>query len=80
VLQLRAVNDLVKHRAYNFIIIFCALYAVVVVQGGTKMVLNVYRGWVGERVKRDLHRRIFGAVERPTLPSSAAEAQGIAIA
>jgi hypothetical protein len=43
-LQRRAVNDLVKHRAYNFIIILCALYiGVVVVQGGTKLALNVYR-------------------------------------
>jgi len=64
-LQRRAVNDLVKHRAYNFIIILCALYAgVVFVQGGTKLALNVYRGWVGERDKRDLRRRILSAVER----------------
>ena len=80
-LQRRAVNDLVKHRAFNFVIVLCALYAgAIVVQGGTKLALNVYRGWVGERVKRDLRRRILSAIERPTLSSPAAEAQGIAVA
>ena len=29
---------------------FCAVYAgVVLVHGGTKLVLNIHRGWVGER-------------------------------
>jgi hypothetical protein len=31
---------------------------IILVQGGTKLALNVYRGWVGERAKRDLRRRI----------------------
>jgi len=80
-LQRPAVNDLVKHRAYNFIIVLCALYVgVVVVQGGTKLALNVYRGWVGERVKRDLRGCILSAIEWPMLSSPAAEAQGIAVA
>src|SRR6266702_4100549 len=49
-LQRRVVNDLVKHRDYRFIIGLCAVYlGVVLVQGGTKLVLNVYRSWVGER-------------------------------
>src|ERR1700709_1688081 len=49
-LQRRIVNDLVKHRDYWLIIVLCAAYArVVLLQGGTKLVLNVYRSWVGER-------------------------------
>jgi ABC-type multidrug transport system fused ATPase/permease subunit len=80
-LQRRAVNDLVKHRPFSLIIVLCAVYAgVIVVQGSTKLALNVYRGWVGERVKRDLRRRIVSAVERPATSSPAAEAQGIAVA
>jgi ABC-type multidrug transport system fused ATPase/permease subunit len=79
-LQRRIVNDLVKHRPYSWAIGLCALYAgVVVVQGGTKLWLNIYRGWVGERAKRDLRRRVHTVAEAPTISSPAAEAQGIAI-
>jgi len=79
-LQRRIVNDLVKNRPYRWVIMLCAVYAgVVVVQGGTKLVLNVYRGWVGERAVSDLRRRIHAVIEAPTTPSPAAEAQGIAV-
>lgn len=46
-LQRRVVNDLVKHRAYQPVIVLCIIYAgVVLFHGGTKLVLNLYRGWV----------------------------------
>src|SRR5262245_513217 len=58
-LQRRIVNDIVKHRPYGAVILLCAIYAgAVLLHGGTKFVLNVFRGWVGERVTRDLRRRI----------------------
>src|SRR5689334_23212026 len=58
-LQRRIVNDLVKHRDYRLVILLCGTYAAAaLVQGGTKLVLNVYRGWIGERATRDLRRRI----------------------
>jgi ABC-type multidrug transport system fused ATPase/permease subunit len=79
-LQRRIVNDLVKHRGYSLVIALCALYAgVVAIQGATKLALNIYRGWVGERAKRDLRRRVHTVVEGPPASSPAAEAQGIAI-
>jgi ABC-type multidrug transport system fused ATPase/permease subunit len=79
-LQRRIVNDLVKHRPYSWVIWLCAAYAgVILVQGGTKLVLNVYRGWVGERAKRDLRRRVHTVIEAPAATSPAAEAQGITI-
>ena len=79
-LQRRIVNDLAKGRAYSAVIILCAVYAgVVLVQGGTKLVLNVYRGWVGERAIRDLRRRIHSVIEVPPTSSPAMEAQGIAV-
>jgi ABC-type bacteriocin/lantibiotic exporter with double-glycine peptidase domain len=79
-LQRRIVDDLVKHRPYSWVIWLCAVYAgVVLVQGGTKLVLNIYRGWVGERAKRDLRRRVHTVVETPAAASPAAEAQGISI-
>jgi ABC-type bacteriocin/lantibiotic exporter with double-glycine peptidase domain len=77
-LQRRIVNDLVKHRDYRFVIILCAIYAgAVLVQGGTKLVLNVYRSWVGERATRDLRRRIHVLVSSPSAASSGSEARGI---
>jgi hypothetical protein len=51
----------------------------VLVQGGSKLALNIYRGWVGERAKRDLRRRVHTIVEAPLASSPAAEAQGITI-
>jgi ABC-type multidrug transport system fused ATPase/permease subunit len=79
-LQRRIVNDLVKHRPYSWVVWLCAAYAgVVLVQGGTKLVLNVYRGWVGERAKRDLRHRVHTVIEAPAATSPAAEAQGITI-
>jgi ABC-type multidrug transport system fused ATPase/permease subunit len=79
-LQRRIVNDLVKDRPYRWVIILCAVYAgVVLVQGGTKLGLNVYRGWVGESAVRDLRRRIHAVIEAPSTSSPAAEAQGIAV-
>jgi ABC-type multidrug transport system fused ATPase/permease subunit len=79
-LQRRIVNDLVKHRPYSWVIGLCAFYALtVVIQGSTKLGLNIYRGWVAERAKRDLRRRVHTVVEAPAVSSPAAEAQGIAI-
>jgi ABC-type multidrug transport system fused ATPase/permease subunit len=79
-LQRRIVNDLVKHRPYSWVIWLCVVYAgVVLVQGSNKLALNIYRGWVGERAKRDLRRRVHTVVEVPAGASPAAEAQGIMI-
>jgi ABC-type multidrug transport system fused ATPase/permease subunit len=77
-LQRRIVNDLVKHRDFWLVIVLCAVYAgAVLVQGGTKLVLNIYRSWVGERATRDLRRRIRVLVSSPSSASSGSEAQGI---
>ena len=77
-LQRRIVNDLVKHRDYRLVIVLCAVYAgAVLVQGGTKLVLNLYRSWVGERATRDLRRQIRVLVSSPSAASSGSEAQGI---
>jgi ABC-type multidrug transport system fused ATPase/permease subunit len=79
-LQRRIADDLVKNRPYRWVVVLCAVYAgVVLVQGGTKLVLNVYRGWVGERALRDLRHHIHTVIEAPATTSPAAEAQGIAV-
>jgi hypothetical protein len=63
-LQRRIVNNLVKHRPFSWVVSLCAVYVgIVLVQGGTKLALNIYRGWVGERAKRELRRRVHTFVE-----------------
>jgi ABC-type multidrug transport system fused ATPase/permease subunit len=80
-LQRRIVNDLVKNRSYSFVLVLCAVYAgVVLVHGSTKLVLNVYRGWVGERAIRDLRMRIRHLVGHGPDPALDPEAQGIEVA
>ena len=77
-LQRRIVDDLVKHRDYWLVILLCAIYAgVVLVQGGAKLVLNIYRSWVGERATRDLRRRVHVLVSSTSAASSSPEAEGI---
>ena len=77
-LQRRIVNDLVKHRNFCWIVVLAAVYAgTVLVQGGTKLVLNVYRSWVGERATRDLRRRVHVLVSSNSAASSTPEAEGI---
>src|SRR5712691_2770591 len=77
-LQRRVVNDLVKHRSFSLIIVLAALYAgTVLVQGGTKLVLNVYRSWVGERATRDLRRRVHALIDSNSAGSSTLEAEGV---
>lgn len=77
-LQRRIVNDLVKHQDFRLVIVLCAVYAsAVLVQGGTKLVLNLYRSWVGERATRDLRRQVRVLVSSPSAASSSSEAHGI---
>ena len=58
-LQRRAVNDVAKHRPFAAVVVIGAVYVgTVLLQGATKLALNLYRSWVGERAKRDLRGRI----------------------
>ena len=76
-MQRRIVNDAVKNRRFDTVILLCAAYAgAVLIQGSTKLGLNIYRAWVGERGKRDLRRRICAAAA--TGPSMA-QARGTAV-
>jgi ABC-type bacteriocin/lantibiotic exporter with double-glycine peptidase domain len=77
-LQRRIVDDAVKNRNYWFVLVLCAVYlAAVLAQGGTKLILNVYRNWVGESAVRDLRRRVHTLVDATSAASSSLEAEGI---
>src|SRR6516162_1103664 len=48
-IQRRVVNNLVKDRPVLLAVTLCAAYAgAVLIQGATKLGLNVYRGWVAK--------------------------------
>jgi len=77
-IQRRVINDLVKHREYRMTVVLCAAFlGAVLVQGGTKLILNVYRGWVGEWATRDLRHRVRMLSGSTSDASSTSEATGI---
>jgi ABC-type multidrug transport system fused ATPase/permease subunit len=77
-LQRRIVNDAVKDRDYVYVLILCAVYlAAVLIQGGTKLGVNVYRSWVGENAVRELRRRVHLLVSATSAASSSLEAEGV---
>jgi ABC-type multidrug transport system fused ATPase/permease subunit len=77
-LQRRIVNDAVKDRDYRFVLVLCVIYlGSILLQGGTKFALNVYRNWVGESAVRELRRRVHALVDATSSASSSLEAEGI---
>lgn len=77
-LQRRIVDDVVKHRDFSWVVALAGIYAATaLLQGGTKLVLNIYRSWIGERATRDLRRRVHALVSSNSPASSTPEAEGI---
>jgi ABC-type multidrug transport system fused ATPase/permease subunit len=77
-LQRRIVNDVVKDRNYRFILVLCTVYlGAVLLQGGTKLILNIYRNWVGESAVRELRRRVHVLVSATSAETSSLEAEGV---
>ena len=80
-IQRRVVNDLVKERSFQLIITLCASYAgVVLIQGLAKLIVNVYRGWVGENAIRDLRRHVLGYLRVARVAAPGPEARGVGAA
>ena len=78
-LQRRIVNTAVEKRAYLTIAMLCGIYLIVaLVQGGLKLVLNVYRGSVIETVSKKLRLdpNLMGVARSG---ETSGEDQGIAI-
>jgi len=79
-IQRRVVNNLVKERPFRLVIVLCAAYAAaVLIQGATKLGLNIYRGWVSEKSARDLRRHVI-EYSRVARVAPGAEARGIGAA
>jgi ABC-type multidrug transport system fused ATPase/permease subunit len=80
-IQRRVVNNLVKERPFQLIVTLCAAYAgAVLVQGTTKLGLNVYRNWVGENSIRDLRRRVLAYSRAAKAVARTPDASGIGAA
>jgi len=80
-IQRRVVNDLVKGRTFSWVVILCAAYAgVVIIQGSTKLLLNVYRAWVGENAIRDLRRHVLAYLRVARVAAPGPEARGVGAA
>lgn len=63
--QRRIVNDATQGASLNAILVLVAAYlALVLSEGGIKLVLNVYRGWIGEVAIRWLRMVVIDAGER----------------
>jgi ABC-type bacteriocin/lantibiotic exporter with double-glycine peptidase domain len=79
-LQRRIVNDLVKNREFRLVVGLCAVYAgTVLVQGGLKAALNIFRSWIGERATRDLRHRIRLAMVSSGADAASPEADAIEV-
>jgi ABC-type multidrug transport system fused ATPase/permease subunit len=80
-IQRRVVNNLVKERPFQLVMTLCAAYAgAVLVQGATKLGLNVYRSWVGENAIRDLRRRVLAYLRIARIAAPGPEARGVGAA
>src|SRR5271165_188230 len=80
-IQRRAVNDLVKERSFRLIVVLSAVYAgVVLVQGSTKLAVNLYRGWVAENAIRDLRRHVLAYLRIARAAAPGPEARGVGAA
>jgi hypothetical protein len=73
--QRRIVNGATQGASLNSILILVAAYlALVLSEGAIKLILNVYRGWIGEVAIRWLRMVVIDARERnPEGPTTLAE-------
>jgi ABC-type bacteriocin/lantibiotic exporter with double-glycine peptidase domain len=73
----RIVDAVTKHRGFKLTILLGVVYVgAVFIQGGTKLVLNVYRGWVSERATRNLRNRVLAVTDTSVAQAPAPETVG----
>jgi ABC-type bacteriocin/lantibiotic exporter with double-glycine peptidase domain len=79
-LQRRIVNNATERSDYSVIGLLCLAYLlVVVVQGGLKLLLNIYRGSVSEAANRRLRLEVNPAVKAGVADGTGSETEGVAI-
>lgn len=79
-LQRRIINNATERAEYRTIAMLCLVYAfVVLVQGGLKYVLNVYRGSVSEAANRRLRLEVNPAAKADLADGPGSQDEGVAI-
>ena len=79
-LQRRIVNDAIGKGAVDTILWLAFAYAALALaEGGVKLCLNVYRGWVSERAVLQLRRRIGALTTKVAAAENRAMAEGVEI-
>jgi ABC-type bacteriocin/lantibiotic exporter with double-glycine peptidase domain len=79
-LQRRIVNGAVDGRGFEFVGWLCVAYAaVVLVHGGLKLVMNVYRGSVGEAANKRLRTQMHPAAADAPAGAAAPGEEGVKI-
>lgn len=81
-IQRRLVDDAIRSGTGHRVIILLALvyFGVAVLEGGLKLVMNLYRAWVSEHTVRDLRRTISRQIDSDTRALHTADAEGVEIA
>ncbi len=65
-LQRRIVDDAIHNGTLGYLLMLSAIYlGVLLLQGGLKYLLNVFRGWLVEDVARLLRHMIFEGTQKP---------------
>jgi ABC-type multidrug transport system fused ATPase/permease subunit len=78
-LNRRIINAITEQNPLRDVLLLVALYlACALAEGLVKLLLNIYRNWVGEQSVRWLRRAVF--VAQAASPSTSTEAEGIQIA
>ena len=79
-IQRRIVNDAIRNGAVTPILwLALAYFSVSLLQGGIKLGLNIYRGWVGEMAVLDLRRLVAALTPDTTHHAQRASAEGTEI-
>lgn len=79
-IQRRLINDAIAKGAVPAILWLALAYiGVALTEGGLKLVMNTYRGWVSENAVRDLRRTVSEQINHDARGLHTAEAEGIEI-
>lgn len=79
-LQRRLINDAIARGATTTVVWLALAYlAVALAEGGVKLCLNVYRGWVSENAVRLLRKSVGALVTEASIAEDGATARGVGI-
>jgi ABC-type multidrug transport system fused ATPase/permease subunit len=79
-IQRRLVDDAIAHGTERTIVLLAGAYfAVALAEGGLKLIMNIYRGWISENTVRHLRRLISGEIQHDARALHTSDAEGVEI-